>query len=154
LTEIALDASLALQWFLEDEADRGYSLSVLERLSTDKAVVPPLWFYEVGNGLRMAVRRKRITEEQATGYLARVRRLPIAADPLDPVLILSLPEIARNYDLTNYDAAYLELAIRRKLPLATTDGALRRAASKAGVALLQVTDLPPQKPPQNPPPTT
>ncbi len=80
MSEIAIDASLALQWFLEDETDRGYSLAVLHRLSMDAAVVPVLWFYEVGNGLIMAWRRKRITEEQAAGYLARIRRLPISAD--------------------------------------------------------------------------
>ena len=140
MSEIVIDASLSLQWFLEDEADRGYSLAVLERLSIDRAVVPPLWFYEVGNGLTMAVRRKRITDEQATEYLARVRGLPIAVDPLDPAVILSLPRIAQKYQLTNYDAAYLEVAFRRKLPLATTDGALISAAKKAGVALIEVTE--------------
>jgi predicted nucleic acid-binding protein len=86
LSEIAIDASLALQWFLEDEADRGYSLTVLQRLSTVSAIVPLLWFYEVGNGLMMAVRRKRITDAQATGYLARVRLLRISADYADPDL--------------------------------------------------------------------
>jgi len=136
LSEIAIDASLALQWFLEDEADRGYSLEVLERLSGDSAVVPFLWFYEVGNGLIMACRRKRITHEKAGEYLGRVRHLPILADTPDPALILTLPDLAHTYELTNYDAAYLELAIRRKLPLSTTDQALRRAASKAGVTLV------------------
>jgi predicted nucleic acid-binding protein len=137
LSEIAIDASLTLQWFLEDEADRGYSLTVLQQLSEDSAVVPLLWFYEVGNGLTMACRRKRITYEQATGYLARVRRLPISADAADPALILTLPDLARAYELTNYDAAYLELALRRNIPLATTDEALRRAAKKAGVGLVK-----------------
>ena len=139
MSEIAIDASLSLQWFLEDEADRGYSLAVLQRLSTDAAVVPLLWFYEVGNGLLMAIRRKRITPEKAAEYLARVRRLPLTIDPPDPSLILDLPDIARRYELTNYDAAYLELAIRRKVPLATTDEALRRAASQAGVELVETT---------------
>ena len=137
MSEIAIDASLALQWFLEDEADRGYSLAVLERLSEDRSVVPLLWFYEVGNGLTMACRRKRISYEQAAGYLARVRRLPVFADDVDAALIPTLPDVARNYDLTNYDAAYLEFAIRRNLPLATTDQALRRAAGKAGVPLAE-----------------
>ena len=94
MSEIAIDASLALQWFLEDEADRGYSLAVLERLSEDRAVVPLLWFYEVGNGLTMACRRKRISYEQAAGYLARVRRLPVFADDVDAALIPTLPDVA------------------------------------------------------------
>ncbi len=60
MSDLVLDASLALQWFLVDEADRKYSLSVLSSLSEKQAVVPLLWFYEVGNGLLMAYRRKRI----------------------------------------------------------------------------------------------
>jgi predicted nucleic acid-binding protein len=136
VSEFVVDASLTLQWFLEDELDRGYSLAVLQRLSEDRAVVPLLWFYEVGNGLTVACRRKRITYEMAGGYLARIRRLPISADEVNPGLILALPDLARTYDLTNYDAAYLELAIRRNVSLATTDEALRRAAGKAGVMLV------------------
>lgn len=58
MSDLVLDASLALQWFVEDEAGRQYSLSVLASLSSKRAVVPILWFYEVGNGLLMAYRRK------------------------------------------------------------------------------------------------
>ncbi|HZT34134.1 MAG TPA: type II toxin-antitoxin system VapC family toxin [Bryobacteraceae bacterium] len=138
MSDLVIDASLALQWFLEDETDRGYSLAVLERLARDRAIVPLLWFYEVGNGLTVAYRRRRITFEQVTGYLVRIRRLPIWADEPDPALILALPDLARTYELTSYDAAYLELAVRRNLALATTDHALRRAAEKAGVKLAPV----------------
>lgn len=67
-------------------------------------------FYEVGNGLMMAVRRKRIVEEQAAAYLARIPKLPISADHPVASLVLKLPDLARTYGLTNYDAAYLELA--------------------------------------------
>ena len=137
MSEIVIDASLALQWFLEDEADRGYSLEILQYLSKVAAVVPILWFYEVGNGLTMAVRRKRITHHQHAEYLARIPNLAISPDLADAAVILRLPELARSFELTNYDAAYLELAIRRKLPLATTDDALRRAAAKAGIDLVK-----------------
>jgi predicted nucleic acid-binding protein len=136
LSEFAIDASLTLQWFLEDELDRGYSLGVLQRLPEDSAIVPLLWFYEVGNGLMIACRRKRITQNQADQYLTKLRGLPIIRDHVEPIAILDLPEVARTYDLTNYDAAYLELALRRKLALATTDHALRRAANEAGVPLV------------------
>ena len=61
MSDPVLDASLALQWFLEDESGRQYGLSVLASLSNKRAVLPILWFYEVGNGLLMAHRRKRIT---------------------------------------------------------------------------------------------
>ena len=143
MKEVAIDASLSLQWYLEDEVDRGYSLAVLERLFELKAivpVVPVLWFYELGNGLTMACCRKRITYDQAGAYLEKVRHLGIAVDAVDPTTILTLPEFARKYELTNYDAAYLELAIRRNVPLATTDAALRRAAEKAGVPLLKPSE--------------
>jgi len=133
VSDLVLDASLALQWFLEDEAGRKYSLSVLTSLSEKRAVVPPLWFYEVGNGLLMAYRRKRIAQEQIDGFLTRLKDLPIEAATQAPAELLELPALAQTHGLTNYDAAYLSLALRLRLPLATTDAALRRAATAAGV---------------------
>jgi predicted nucleic acid-binding protein len=120
---------------LEDEADRKYSLSVLESLSEKHAVVPALWFYEVGNGLLMAYRRKRIALDQIDGFLTRLKNLPIEAALQAPAEALDLPTLAQSHSLTNYDAAYLSLALRLGLPLATTDAALRRAASAAGVLI-------------------
>ncbi len=79
MSDLVLDASLALQWFLEDESGRQYGLSVLASLSSQRAVVPILWFYEVGNGLLMAHRRKRITFDQIDGFLTRLKALPIDA---------------------------------------------------------------------------
>jgi predicted nucleic acid-binding protein len=76
VSDLVLDASLALQWFLQDETGRQYGLSVLASLSTKRAVVPILWFYEVGNGLLMAYRRKRITLDQIDGFLTRVTKGP------------------------------------------------------------------------------
>jgi len=77
VSDLVLDASLALQWFLEDETDRKYSLRILASLSEKRALVPILWFYEVGNGLLMAHRRKRISFEQIDGFLTRLAALPI-----------------------------------------------------------------------------
>lgn len=136
MSDLVLDASLALQWFLEDEAGRQYSLNVLAGLSSKRALVPILWFYEVGNGLLMAYRRKRITFDQIDGFLTRLKALPIDADEQDPADVLQLPAIAQKHSLTNYDAAYLALAMRVRLPLATTDDVLRRAASTAGVEIV------------------
>ena len=136
MSDLVLDASLALQWFLEDEAGRQYSLSVLASLATKRAVVPMLWFYEVGNGLLMAHRRKRITFDQADGFLTRLKALPIDAAEQVPSEVLELPAIAQKHSLTNYDAAYLALAMRFRLPLATTDADLRRAAAAAGVGIV------------------
>ena len=136
MSDLVLDASLALQWFLEDEADRQYGLSVLANLSTKRTVVPMLWFYEVGNGLLMAYRRKRITFDQIDGFLTRLKALPIDAAPQVPSEILELPALAQKHSLTNYDAAYLALAMRLRVPLATTDADLRRAAVAAGVEIV------------------
>jgi predicted nucleic acid-binding protein len=136
VSDLVLDASLALQWFLTDEADRKYGLSVLASLSSKRAVVPTLWFYEVGNGLLMACRRKRIAVDQIHGFLTRLKSLPIEAARQNPTEILELPIVAEKHNLTNYDAAYLALAMRFRLPLATTDADLRRAAAAAGVAMV------------------
>jgi len=136
VSDLVLDASLALQWFLDDETDRKYSLSVLASLSEKRALVPILWFYEVGNGLLMAYRRKRITIEQIVGFLTRLKALPIDAAQQTPAEILELPALAESHGLTNYDAAYLALARAFKLPLATMDSSLRKAAASAGAAIL------------------
>jgi predicted nucleic acid-binding protein len=136
VSDLVLDASLTLQWFLEDETGRQYSLSILASLATKRAAVPVLWFYEVGNGLLMAHRRKRITIDQIEGFLTRLKALPIDAAQQAPSEILELPALAQRYGLTNYDTAYLVLALRLNLPLATTDADLRRAAAAAGVGMV------------------
>ena len=136
MSDLVLDASVALQWFLEDEAGRDYSLAVLGSLSTRQAAVPTLWFYEIGNALLMACRRKRITFGQIDGFLTRLQALPIEAAQQSPREILELPALAQKHSLTNYDAAYLSLALRLNLPLATTDADPLRAAAATGVAIL------------------
>ena len=136
MSDLVLDACLTLQWFLEDEGDRKYSLDVLASLAEKRALVPVLWYYEVGNGLVMAYRRKRITPENITGFLSRLKELPIEAAQATTAEILELPARALAYGLTNYDAAYLALADRFNLPLATADSALRKAAASAGVKLV------------------
>lgn len=138
MSDLVLDASLALQWFLEDESGRDYSLAVLTTLAEKRALVPLLWFYEIGNGLLMAHRRQRVSFEQIEGFLTRLKALPIDAAQDTPGDILELPGIARTHGLTNYDAAYLRLAARYNLPLATNDSLMRKAAASAGVALLKL----------------
>ena len=135
MSDFVLDASLGLQWFLEDETERKYSLSILASLSEKRALVPVLWFYELGNGLLMASRRKRITLGQIDGFLTRLRNLPIDAAVQTPAEILDLPAFAHTHGLTTYDAAYLALAMRSGLPLATTDETLRAAAASARVTV-------------------
>lgn len=137
MSDLVLDASRALQWFLEDEADREYGLAVLASLSENRALVPLLWFYEVGNGLLMAHRRKRISFDQVEGFVRRLKALPISAVEETPFEILELPNLARSHGLTNYDAAYIDLAKRLNLPLATNDYDLRKAATSTGVLLVK-----------------
>jgi len=135
VSDFVLDVSLTLQWFLEDESNRQYGLDVIASLSHQSAIVPGLWFYEVGNGPLMACRRKRISWSQIEGFLARLAKLPILSANESPNEVLELPSLAQKHTLTNYDAAYLALALRRKLPLATADSALIRAAASAGVEI-------------------
>jgi hypothetical protein len=86
VSDFVLDASLALQWFLEDEENRQYSLAVLASLSEKRALVPLLWFYEVGNGLLMACRRKRISRNQEAlsicGPVDSQQAVPTESHPL------------------------------------------------------------------------
>jgi predicted nucleic acid-binding protein len=103
---------------------------------TNRPIVPWLWFYEIGNALAVAVVRKRIAVEQLEEILQMLEQMPIDIDPSDRVDLLRLPHLARKHGLTTYDAAYLHLALRQKLPLATTDAALKRVALAEGVALL------------------
>lgn len=135
MSDLVLDASLTLQWFLEDETERQYSLGVLAALADRTALVPRIWFYEVGNGLLMASRRQRIASGQIKGFLSRLRVLPIAAAEEEPSAVFELPALAGAHGLTNYDAAYLALAIRSGLPLATSDRGLRKAATASGIEI-------------------
>ena len=136
MSDFVLDASLTLQWFLEDEANREYSLAVLASLSEKRALVPMLWYYEVGNGLVMAYRRKRIAFDQIDGFLTRLKTLPIDTAQQTAAEILELPMVAKAHGLTNYDAAYFALAIRFNLPLATNDSLLRKVSAAGGVTIL------------------
>ena len=137
MSQWVVDASLALGWYLKDEQDRGYTLAVLAGLRENEAVVPFLWAYEVSNGLVMAYRRNRITLADLIEILDNLKALPILIDPPRKDDVLDLPPLALQHQLTGYDAAYLELAVRLNAAIATTDVALRRAAAACGVPLVQ-----------------
>lgn len=126
-----------MAWCFADEATR-FTERVLDLFSKAAEVfVPALWPFELANALLSAERRKRITVAQATGLLTRIGGLPVTIDP--PQISRAFDQIlsvARQRNLTVYDAAYLELAVRRGLPLATLDAALRQAAVAAGIVLI------------------
>lgn len=129
-----LDASVALSWFFEDEAGEE-SLGVRTRLTEERAVVPALWLYEVGNALTVASRRGRMTPEQASRAAQLLAELPVDVEPPSRD-VTDLLELAATSGLSVYDAAYLQVASRRGIPLATSDQRLITAAKAAGVQLL------------------
>jgi predicted nucleic acid-binding protein len=128
-----LDNSVVCGWFLENQAT-AYSDAIIERLRDDRAAVPALWELEFTNVLRTACLRQRMTAEAAQRVIAQIVSLPIDVDrhavPASEVLGLAL-----RFGLSSYDAAYLELALRLQLPIATGDGPLRAAALASGVGI-------------------
>jgi predicted nucleic acid-binding protein len=114
---------------------------LLSRLSnlTDSAIVPALWLYEVVNVTGLAVRKGRITEEKARAFLESLADLPIQIEnPTRTQMFVSVRALVGQHKLTAYDAAYLELAIRHKLPIAASDNALVKAARAAGINVAQL----------------
>jgi predicted nucleic acid-binding protein len=139
IKRFVVDASVALAWCFPDEGSAG-SEAILDSLtSSAEALVPCIWPHEVANALIAGERRKRITLAQITSALTILNALPIALDPIHTAHAFEriLP-LARQHQLSEYDASYLELALRETLPLATLDDALRRAAKNAGIALLKI----------------
>jgi predicted nucleic acid-binding protein len=130
---LVIDASIAACWALKDEED-ALATAALARLETDEAYVPAVWWFELRNALIVAERRSRLSVADSATFLARVAGFPIIIDrtPLEAELL----SMTRRHRLTVYDAAYLELAHRKGVPLATLDGPLARAARAEHVPLL------------------
>jgi predicted nucleic acid-binding protein len=126
-----VDASVSAAWFLPDEAT-ARTEAALHATATQDVWVPALWLLEVGNLLLRAHRRKRITADKRRDLALAATALRLKVDR-EAVTISVLDRIAEAYALSAYDAAYLELALRRGLPMATQDDALRAAMAKAGV---------------------
>lgn len=133
---LVLDASSVLAWCFEDEGGPEAD-ALIDRVAADGAIVPAIWPLEVANALAVAERRARMTPKDTGRYLTMISALPIAVDAetashaFHETLALS-----RDHALSAYDAAYLELAARRRLPLASRDAALRRAAARLGIERL------------------
>jgi predicted nucleic acid-binding protein len=133
---LVLDASMAIAWMFDDERTDG-TAGALRRVVAEGAVVPSLWRLEVANVLRNAIRRGRCDELYADRSLDRLRRYPITVDDeTNDHAWGAMRVLARERGLTVYDAAYLELAIRGGLPLATCDRVLIAAAGVSGVETL------------------
>ena len=132
---LVVDASVSAAWFLADEADE-FTDAILQATVRGDVWVPALWMLEIGNLLLVAQRRRRIDDEGRRELVACAAGLRLRVDR-EPVAMTDLDALAHRYGLSAYDAAYLELALRRELPLATRDAALMRAAQASGVRLAQ-----------------
>ena len=136
MSGFVIDASVALAWCFDDEATEA-TRALLDRFEEDHAQVPSLWHLELANALALGERKKRITPARTAEFIALVGGLPIVIDEQTPNHALStVLDLARSEQLSAYDASYLELAMRRGVPLATKDGDLVKAARRMGVGLL------------------
>jgi predicted nucleic acid-binding protein len=128
---VVVDASVSAAWFLPDEATP-LTEAVLQATTSGDVWVPALWLLEMGNLLLTAQRRKRISDAKRQELIAAAALLRLRVDR-EPVSMVELDALAARHALTAYDAVYLELALRRNLPLATQDAALLKAMAAAGV---------------------
>jgi predicted nucleic acid-binding protein len=133
---LVLDASMTMTWLFEDEHTAA-AHAVMRRVAEEGALVPTLWRLEIANVLRNAVRRKRCDEDYANRSIARLARLAIKSDDeTDDHAWGATRTLAREEDLTLYDAAYLELAIRKRATLASCDKDLLAAATRRGIEII------------------
>lgn len=131
--EFVLDCSITMAWCFDDEATP-YTDGVRDSLADKQAVVPSIWPLEAANATLMGERRKRLDEARSQRFFALLAALPIVVDDETSSRAFSdIAHLARAHNLSAYDAAYLELAIRRGLPLACNDGKLKAAAQATGV---------------------
>lgn len=130
-----VDNSVVVGWYFESQAT-DYSDRVLDMLANDTAYVPGLWVLEFSNILRKATLAGKIDKARTAEIIELVEGLPLAVD-YAPANVAANLQLATKYGLSSYDAAYLELAIRMKLPIAANDEALRSAAMRAGVGLVE-----------------
>ncbi|MFA6280830.1 MAG: type II toxin-antitoxin system VapC family toxin [Bdellovibrionales bacterium] len=136
MSGFVLDCSVAIAWVIEAEATAETD-ALMARASMGGVFVPELWPIETANVLLQAVKRKRLTEEQAQANRTMLGAMPIIVE--EGMALRAWDEImplAQRENLTVYDAVYLDLAMRKRLPLASLDKALREAAGRNGIAVL------------------
>ena len=137
MTDLVLDASVALSWCFKNEATATAD-RVLERLATEAASVPAIWHLEIANVLALSERRGWITPANSSEFIALLETLDVVIDEETPSRALGLVfDLARAERLTAFDAAYLELAMRLGIPLASKDADLCDAAERLGVNVLR-----------------
>ena len=131
------DSSVGVAWAVHSQASDDTDQLLEDVAAGTPVVVPTLWPFEVANSLLVLLRRKRILAPERDRALEALARLPFKVDDEGPRLALGrISELAAEHGLSVYDGAYLELAVRRKLPLASRDEALCKAAQSCRVKLL------------------
>jgi predicted nucleic acid-binding protein len=132
-----LDGSVTLAWLFLDEQDP-YADAIVAKLPNLEMLVPRLWHVEIANVLLVGERRKRCSQADTTQWLSYLGSLPIVVDASTEARAWSdTVGLARQHALTAYDAAYLEIALREGVPLATLDAPLKGAAQAVGVPIYQ-----------------
>jgi predicted nucleic acid-binding protein len=133
--DFVLDCAITMSWCFEDERN-DYADEILETFGHRSATVPTIWPLEVANVLLMAKKNNRVTEIQSASFIDAIASLPIVIDQSTTSRAMhSIFSLAGQLNLTIYDAAYLELAIREKIPLLTLDKKLMKAAKKLEITL-------------------
>jgi len=138
VTAFVLDNSVAMRWLLASNktTDQRYAESVLKSLANAEAIVPNLWHLEAANVLLGATNRNEIEVSELERFTVQLENLPISIDTLTAHQVFGHTiSLANAYRLSSYDAAYLELALREGLPLATLDKDLLRAAKRSDVEI-------------------
>ena len=136
MTTFVLDNSVAMRWLLASDktADQKYAIATLASLQVAKALVPTLWHLDVANVLLGAKSKDQLSAADVERFISQLQVLPIQTDSLTSQQAFgSMLSLAQAYKLSCYDAAYLELALREGIPLATLDKDLLKAARRAKV---------------------
>ena len=131
-----IDNSVVMTWCFKDEKSR-YTDAILDRLELPTAVVPSIWPLEVGNVLLVAERKKRLSEADSTRFIALLFELPIMIEQEPPERMMrEILALAREHQISTYDASYLDLAMRKGLPIATLDNGLIASAKRSQVPIM------------------
>lgn len=132
---LIVDNSVVMSWCFKDESNQ-YADAILDTLNKSTAVVPPMWPLEVVNVLLVAERRKRLSKADSARFITLLTQLPITVEQEQPEMMMKeISALAREQRLSSYDASYLDLAMRKGLPIATLDRGLRVAAKRTKVPI-------------------
>lgn len=136
MRDFVIDNSVVMSWCFQDETSK-YTDAVLGHLEEATAYVPAIWPLEVGNVLLVAERRKRLSQADSSRFISLLFDLPIIVEQELPERMLSeILSLAREYKLSSYDASYLDIAMRKGLPIASTDKHILAAAKRSNIPIV------------------